>query len=177
MDTHFASIWESLADIVGDQEAVVQQGIRHTWLEHEQRSARLAGFLSDAGIGRDSKVAMYLFNSPEYLETHFAALKLRAVPVNVNYRYLDTELAYLLENSDSEAVVYHSSLGAQVAKVRDRLPLVKVWIEVRDDDQRADGSHAYDQILATTTPAARINRSPMISRSFTPAALLAFRKG
>jgi 3-oxocholest-4-en-26-oate---CoA ligase len=159
VDTHFASIWEALADTVGDQEAVVQQGIRHTWLEHEQRSARLAGFLADAGIGRDSKVAMYLFNSPEYLETHFAALKLRAVPVNVNYRYLDTELAYLLENSDSEAVVYHSSLAAQVDKVRDRLPLVKAWIEVRDDDQRADGSHAYDDILSAATPATRINRS------------------
>ena len=160
MDTHFASIWEALADTIGDHEAVVQQGIRHTWTEHEQRSARLAGFLAESGIGPDSKVAMYLFNSPEYLETHFAALKLRAVPVNVNYRYLDNELAYLLLNSDSEAVVYHSSLAAQVEKVRDRLPLVKAWIEVRDDDQRADGSYAYDDVIEQATAAPRITRSP-----------------
>ena len=160
METHFATIWEALADTIGGQEAVVQHGIRHTWSEHEQRSARLAGFLADAGIGVGSKVAMYLFNSPAYLETHFAALKLRAVPVNVNYRYLENELAYLLENSDSEAVVYHSSLGAQIDKVRGRLPLVKAWIEVRDDDTRTDGSFAYDELIAQASPAPRITRSP-----------------
>jgi acyl-CoA synthetase (AMP-forming)/AMP-acid ligase II len=160
VETHFATIWEALADTIGDQEAVVQHGVRHTWSEHEQRSARLAGFLSDSGIGKGSKVAMYLFNSPEYLETHFAALKLRAVPVNVNYRYLENELAYLLENSDSEAVVYHSSLGAQIDKVRGRLPLVKAWIEVRDDDTHTDGSFAYDDVIAQASPARRITRSP-----------------
>ena len=160
METHFATIWEALADTIGDQETVVQQGTRHTWSEHEQRSARLAGFLSDAGIGNGSKVAMYLFNSPAYLETHFAALKLRAVPVNVNYRYLENELAYLLENSDSEAVVYHSSLAAQIDKVRGRLPLVKAWIEVRDDATSTDGSFAYDEVIAQASPAPRITRSP-----------------
>lgn len=160
METHFATIWEALADTIGDQEAVIQHGIRHTWFEHEQRSSRLAGFLSDVGIGNGSKVAMYLFNSPAYLETHFAALKLRAVPVNVNYRYLENELAYLLENSDSEAVVYHSSLGAQIDKVRGRLPLVKAWIEVRDDDTRTDGSFAYDDVITRASPAPRITRSP-----------------
>ena len=160
METHFATIWEALADTIGDQEAVVQNGVRHTWSEHEQRSARLAGFLSDSDIAKGSKVAMYLFNSPEYLETHFAALKLRAVPVNVNYRYLENELAYLLENSDSEAVVYHSSLSAQIDRVRGRLPLVRAWIEVRDDDTYTDGSHAYDEVIAQASPAPRINRSP-----------------
>ena len=159
MEAHFATIWEALADTVGDQQAVLQHDVRHSWTEHEQRAARLAGFLAEAGVGHDSKVAMYLFNSPEYLETHFAALKLRATPVNVNYRYLDSELAYLLENSDSEAVVYHSSLAAQVDKVRERLPLIKAWIEVPDDDQHSNGSYTYDEVLAQATPAARINRS------------------
>ena len=47
----------------------------------------------------------------------FAALKLRAVPVNVNYRYLDEELAYLLENAEAEVLVFHRSLAERVARV------------------------------------------------------------
>ncbi|HBF62606.1 MAG TPA: hypothetical protein DDW59_04170, partial [Gammaproteobacteria bacterium] len=48
------------------------------------------------------KVGMYLYNSPEYAETNFAAMKIGGVPINVNYRYLDDELHYLLENADIE---------------------------------------------------------------------------
>jgi 3-oxocholest-4-en-26-oate---CoA ligase len=158
MEFHYATIWESIADAVGDAEAVVQNERRYTWSQHDDRAARLAGFLADAGIGHNSKVAMYLYNSPEYLETHFAALKLRAVPVNVNYRYLDSELAYLLENSDSEAVVYHSSLSDRVAAVRDRVPMVRAWIEVDDGGTSID-SYAYESILQQATPAPRIPRS------------------
>ena len=62
---------------------------------------------------------MYLYNSPEYCETNFAAMKIRGIPINVNYRYLDDELAYLLDNADMEALVFHSSLGDRVARVRD----------------------------------------------------------
>ena len=54
---------------------------------------------------------MYLYNSPEYCETNFAALKFRGVPINVNYRYLDNELHYLLDNADVEALVFHTSLA------------------------------------------------------------------
>ena len=57
---------------------------------------------------------------------------MRGVPVNVNYRYLDDELWYLLDNSDAEALVFHSSLGDRVAQVIDRLPKLKLLIEVDD---------------------------------------------
>ena len=69
----------------------------------------------DCGVGPDSKVGMYLYNSPEYCETNFAAMKVRCVPINVNYRYLDDELHYLLDNADVEALVFHTSLGDRVA--------------------------------------------------------------
>ena len=70
-----------------------------------------------AGLGHDSKVGLYLYNCNEYLEAQYAAFKLRAVPVNVNYRYLDDELWYLLDNADAEALVFHTSLGDRVARV------------------------------------------------------------
>ena len=96
MTINFAKLWESVADIVPQQVAVVQGARRHTWREYDDRAARLAAAFAGAGLGPGAKVGMYLYNSPEYCETNFAALKMRAVPVNVNYRYLDDELAYFV---------------------------------------------------------------------------------
>ena len=77
---------------------------------------------------------MYLYNGNEYLETQFGGFKMRAVPVNVNYRYLDEELWYLLDNADAEALVFHSSLGDRVARVLDRLPKLKLLVQVDDGE-------------------------------------------
>ena len=86
-----------------------------TWSEFDDRAARIAGALTAAGLGPDSKVGLYLYNGNEYVEAQYAAFKLRGVPVNINYRYLDEELWYLLDNSDAEALVFHASLGDRVA--------------------------------------------------------------
>jgi 3-oxocholest-4-en-26-oate---CoA ligase len=109
MELHFATIWESIADVVGDAPAVTQGDITRTWTQYDDRAARLAQAMTDAGLRPNSKVGLYLYNSNEYLEAHYGAFKLRAVPVNVNYRYLDEELWYLLDNSDAEALFFHSS--------------------------------------------------------------------
>ncbi len=159
MEAHYATIWESIADRVGDSDAIVQGTRRVTWADYERRAARLAAAFAAAGVGFNSKVALFLYNAPEYLEGYFAALKLRAVPVNVNYRYLDDELHYLLENSDSEVVVFHSSLGERIAHVRQRLPLLRRWIEVADDAQHLDGAERYEEVVAAAVPAAHMARS------------------
>ena len=161
MKNHFGMIWESVADAVPEQLAVVQGDRRVTWGDYEANAARLAQACLDAGLGPHSKVGMYLYNSPEYCETNFAAVKFRGVPINVNYRYLDDELHYLLENADIECLVFHSSLGDRVARVKDRLPMLKLLVEV-DDGPAADGSQGvagavtYDDLQANTTPADRI---------------------
>ncbi len=122
MDWNFGTVFESVADAIPDHTALVQGDRRRTWQELDERAARLAAALRDAGLGPGSKVAFYLYNSNEYLETLFACFKLRAVPANVNYRYTADELAYLLDNSDAEAVVFHGELGERVDAVRDRGP-------------------------------------------------------
>ena len=119
---HFATVWESIADVIGDETALVHGENRRTWTEFDQRSARMAAAYVAAGLGHDSKVGLYLYNGNEYVEAHNGAFKMRGVPVNVNYRYLDEELWYLLDNADAEALVFHSSLGDRVARVVDRLP-------------------------------------------------------
>src|SRR5262245_12243158 len=121
MRTQFGSIWEAVADVVPDQTAVVQGERRLSWREYEQRAARVAQAILDAGIGAGGKIGMYLYNSPEYCETNFAAFKARCLPINVNYRYLDNELLYLLDNADVGGIVFHTSLGDRVARVVPRL--------------------------------------------------------
>ncbi len=129
---HPATLWEALADRLGDEPAVIQGVTTTTWQELDRQAAGLAATLQRSGLGAEAKVATYLFNGPEFLETYFAAFKIRAQPVNVNYRYLDAELAYLLENSDAEALVFHSSLADRVAAID--TGSLAVLIQVPDAD-------------------------------------------
>src|SRR5512140_3524814 len=99
MEFHYATVWESLADALGDMTAVVHGDRRLSWTEYDDRAARMAAAYTAAGLGPDSKIGLYLYNGDEYLEAHYGAFKMRGVPVNVNYRYLDEELWYLLDNS------------------------------------------------------------------------------
>ncbi len=164
MEMHFATVWEAIADTVPDVTAVVHGDARRNWREYDERAARLAAGFAAAGLGLDAKVGLYLYNSNEYLEAQYAALKVRGVPVNVNYRYLDDELVHLLDNADAEAVVYHTSLADRVARIRDRLPGVRLLVEVDDGPagdgtRHADGAQRYEDLLAAHAPAPRIERS------------------
>ena len=103
--------------------------------EFDRRADALARHLLDAGLHRQSKVAAYLYNGPEYLETYFAAFKAGLAPVNTNYRYVADELIYLFDNADAEAVVFHAAFTPTVEQIRGRLPKVKPWIAVAEPGQ------------------------------------------
>ena len=158
MEMHFATVWEAIADAIGDHTAIRHGAVARTWAEYDERAARLAAAFTAAGLGHDTKVGLYLYNSNEYLEAQYAAFKIRASPVNVNYRYLDEELWYLLDNADAEALVFHTSLADRVARVRDRLPKLKLLIQVDDGGEPLDGAAAYDDLVAAHDPAPRITR-------------------
>ena len=100
-----------------------------------------------------------LYNGNEYLESQFACMKGRGVPININYRYLDDELLYLLDNSDAEALVFHTSLGERVARIMERAPKVKLWIQVDDGGEQVPGALDYERVIAGHDPAPRITRS------------------
>ncbi|HYX11452.1 MAG TPA: AMP-binding protein, partial [Candidatus Acidoferrum sp.] len=125
----------------------------------DERASRLAGAFRALGLGPDSKVAFYLYNSNEYLETLFATFKLRAVPANVNYRYTSDELAYLLENSDAEVVVFHGSLGERVDAVRNPELKVRAAVQVDDGSPLVDGALRYEDLIPAHEPMERIERS------------------
>ena len=156
-----ATVWESVADTVPDAAALVQGDLVRTWAEFDDRAARLAAYLDAAGVGPDAKLACYLYNGPEYLEATFAAFKVRAAPINVNYRYLEAELEYLLDNADAEAVVFDVEFATRLEHVRPALGKVKVWLCVGADAEHAlpDWAVDYESTISATLPMQRIERS------------------
>jgi fatty-acyl-CoA synthase len=128
----FADVWETIADTLPDAPALVRGDRRITWSELDRRADGIARALLHAGTTRQDKVAQYLYNSNEYLESVYACFKAGLVPVNTNYRYTDDELAYLWDNSDTVAVVFHGAFTARVEAVRPRVPRVRSWMWVDD---------------------------------------------
>ena len=130
MDVSFGTVWEAFARELPDAVAISEPGRDYSYAEWEERSARLAAALADAGVGPGDKVACYLYNGAAYLETVFAAFKLGAVPVNVNYRYTSDELSALLADADASAMVFSGELAGNVADVAARLPSLRLLVRV-----------------------------------------------
>ena len=129
---NLAEIWEHNADRFPDAVAQVQGDRSSTWAEFDRRADGVAATLLAAGAQHQDKVAQYMYNCPEYLESMFGLYKAGLVPVNTNYRYSDDELAYLWSNSDAVAVIFHATFTEHCAHMRTRVPSVHTWICVDD---------------------------------------------
>ena len=154
MAYNLADFVEHTVDAVPDRTALICRDRRVTFAELEARANRLAHHLAAQGVGERDHVAIYSYNSIEFVEAMLAAFKLRAVPINVNYRYVEDELIYLLDNSDAVALVHQAQFGPLVSKVRDRLPMLRHVITVDDGSGVAlpDGAVAYEDALAGASP-------------------------
>lgn len=149
---NFAELWEQIADRFGDAPALVQGDRRTTWSEFDRRADGLAQHLLAGGAQHQDKVALYLYNAPEYMEGAFGAFKAGLVPVNTNYRYLDDELAYLWDNADAVAVIFHGCFSDRVDSVRERLPNVRHWLWVDDGSgPQPDWAESYEDAAAGAT--------------------------
>jgi acyl-CoA synthetase (AMP-forming)/AMP-acid ligase II len=160
----FARAWRTVAQLRPDRTAIVCGNRRLSFAELDERADRLACVLRDGGVVADDKVAIMCVNSPEYLETFFAAQKLGAVPVNVNYRYVGAELAYLLENSDTVALVFHDDFARTVtealgALASDRRPRLLLQV-ARTGQPAIDGASDYVRALADAPPETPTGREP-----------------
>jgi len=157
MEFNLADLWERVVDTVPDHEALVCGDRRLTYRAADERANRLAHALAARGIGAGDHVALYLYNGTEYIETMLAAFKLRAVPVNVNYRYVEHELRYLLADADVRAVVFHAEFAPKLASIRHDLPLLHTFVAVGDgNDATASVTDAVDyETLLSQHPAER----------------------
>jgi fatty-acyl-CoA synthase len=118
MEFNLADLYECVADHVPDREALVAGDRRLTYPQLEERGNRLAHALAAAGVGYGDRVGLYLFNCAEYIETMLACFKIRAVPANINYRYVEGELAYLLGDAGLRALVFSPDLRERVDACR-----------------------------------------------------------
>jgi 3-oxocholest-4-en-26-oate---CoA ligase len=148
---NLAELFERVVDTVPEREAVVTPTRRLTFGDLDARANQLAHHLRAAGIGPGDHVGLQLMNGVEYLEAMLAAFKLRAVPVNVNYRYVESELSYLYENADLVALVYDTSFSTRVdAALRTTGPRHLVAVR-RTTVAALPGSVEYESALASAS--------------------------
>ncbi len=162
MNFNLATVAEVIADAIPDREAIVWRDRRLTYADVQDRTRRFANVLIDAGFGchtpraeladwesGQDHLGIYLFNGNEYLEAMLGAYKARLSPFNVNYRYVDEELIYLLNNASTRALIYASSLSEHVDSIRASVPSLELLIQVQDDDHPLlDGAVEYESLIA-----------------------------
>jgi len=156
VEFNLADLFEAVAEAVPGREALVvgRGGVavsRATYAELDVRANRLANGLVGLGIGPGDHVGLHLFNDAEYVEAMLAAYKLRAVPVNVNYRYVAEELDYLFRDADLVAVITEPELAAVVEEVAADVPLL---------DHVVVRGQGYEALLASSSA-----RPPIGARS------------
>jgi acyl-CoA synthetase (AMP-forming)/AMP-acid ligase II len=135
MTKHFniADLFEMVADKVPARDALVCGDQRATFAELDQRANRLAHYLASRGVKAGDHVGLYMYNCNEYLEGMMACFKIRAVPINVNYRYVQDELLYIFDNADMVACIHHQEFSPHIAEVIGSAPDLKTLIHVLDD--------------------------------------------
>ncbi|MDG2114249.1 MAG: AMP-binding protein [Actinomycetota bacterium] len=151
MDWHFADLFETIANAAPDRAAVICGPRTVSWREFDERANSVANDLVRAGVGRQGKVMVYLYNSPEYLETCYGALKGAMAPANVNYRYGPQEVAYLFENADAEAAIFDVEFAPLLDSIRGQLPLMKRWLAVGDPAAVPDWATPYESVATADT--------------------------
>lgn len=132
MEFNIATLMESIADVIPDNEAVVSGDVRLTYKQLDERANRFAHVLKQKGIGAGDHVGLYLFNGHEFLEAMLGTLKVRAVPININYRYVEDELLYLFNDADLKSLVFQREYASRVAAIAERVPTLEQYIYVDD---------------------------------------------
>lgn len=155
----FGRVLSAVASAVPPDEPALIHGERViNWGDFERRTNALAQAFIAAGAQPGDKLAHLLRNSPAYLETTVAGMKARLVHVNVNYRYTGEELHYILDNSDSAVVVFDGEFAEVLDGIRDRLPLVKLWVQVGGEN--ADFAVDYEAIAAGNAASPALDHQP-----------------
>lgn len=154
---------DAIAAVIGDREFIVAGDRRFTYAQIAERSNRLARYLHSQGLGCHTErstlpghevgqdlLGIYAHNGPEYVEGMLGAWRARVAPFNVNYRYVTSELQYLLSDAGATAMLYHSAFAPRLAEVLPDLPSIRVLIQIADDsgNELLPGAVDYESIVA-----------------------------
>ncbi|MBH0776661.1 acyl-CoA synthetase [Nocardia bovistercoris] len=156
------------ASAVPDRELIIQGDRRVTYAQIADRSRRLAAYLRTRGLGAHVErselaghevgqdlLGIYAYNGNEYLEGILGGLAARVAPFNINYRYVENELRYLLADAGATALLYHSAFAPRVARVSRELPQLRVLIQIADDsgNELLPGAVDYEDAIASVSGA------------------------
>jgi acyl-CoA synthetase (AMP-forming)/AMP-acid ligase II len=157
----------AVAAAIGDRELVIQGERRYTYAQIVERSNRLAAYLHSRGLGCHTErsalaghevgqdlIGIYAYNGNEFVESLLGAFQARVAPFNVNFRYVKSELQYLLADADASALIYHAAFAPRVAEVLPNLPKLRVLIQIADDsgNDLVYGAVDYDSIIESGSP-------------------------
>ena len=166
MEFSLAQVHEAVANAIPERQALIFRDRRFSYGDLRDRSRQLANYLLSRGLSVSSErsaiaghesgqdhLAIYCYNGNEYVEAMLGAFKARVAPLNVNYRYVEEELVYLLRDSKARAVVYHAEFAPTLEKVRSELPTLEVLIQVEDESGNAllPGAVEYEAALASVS--------------------------
>jgi 3-oxocholest-4-en-26-oate---CoA ligase len=153
MEFNLADLYEIVADAVPDRPALVAGDRRLTYAQLDGRANRFAHHLLDHGVEPGDKVAIYSWDRAEWVEAMLGAYKARAVPINVNYRYVADEARYILDNSDAVVVVHERAFAPVLYAIRDGLPKIRHAVVLEDGSDAATNATPYGDALAAASPA------------------------
>jgi len=156
MEFNLADLFENAVDHFGDREYVVADGKRCTYAEMDERANRLAHHLQANGVEAGDHVGIYAYNSTEWVETIWAVFKIRAVWVNINFRYVEDELSYIFDNADLKALVVAREFCPRVAAVRESLEMLKHVVVIDDGSEPGNvkglDTVDYEEAIASGSP-------------------------
>lgn len=164
MAYNIADLFEHTVDAIPDREALIYRGDSWTFAEVDRRANRVGHWLASAGVDAGDHVGIYAMNSEAWVSAMLGCLKIRAVPININYRYVEAELEHLIDNSDIVACVFDEEYATRLVAVRGAAPALSVFVHIEHHDPvdpmpegtadalAALGSVPYEGLLATGSP-------------------------
>jgi acyl-CoA synthetase (AMP-forming)/AMP-acid ligase II len=155
MEFNLADLFESVVDQVEAETAMVSGARRLTYLDLDRRANRLAHYFEGVGIGPGDHIGVQLANGTEYIEVMLACFKIRAVPINVNYRYRSGELRYLYKDAALAGLVFHSRFSGAVTGALDAMSETRAMLEVPDGSGLSGIADDYQAALESA-PAMRV---------------------
>lgn len=161
------AVAKAVAAAIPHRELVIQGDRRYTYAQVIDRSNRLAAYLHSQGLGCHTErsalaghevgqdlLGLYAYNGNEFVEALLGSFAARVAPFNVNFRYVKSELQYLLADSGATALLYHGAFAPRVAEILPDLPQLRVLIQIADGsgNDLLEGAVDYEAALASVSP-------------------------
>jgi len=150
---NIATLFESLVDAIGDRDALVAGSTRHTFASLDARANQVANYLRSRGVQPGQHVGLHMYNSAEFIETLIGVLKIRAVPINVNYRFVADELRHMIVDGDLVAIFSQRSFRAELEKAMVGTDAVHTVVYVDDGEGPAIEGLEYGSTVGAASTA------------------------